>query len=119
MFLAAVLCAAFTLPVFAADVAGKWKAESKRPDGEVMTSTYDFKVEGETLTGTMSGRMGDRPISDGKVKGDEISFIMKFERDGQEFKMIYKGKVEGDDLKLNMSSANGEFTRDIVAKRVK
>jgi hypothetical protein len=119
MFLAAVLCAAFALPALAADVAGKWTAEMKRPDGEVMTSTYDFKVEGDTLTGTMSGRMGERPISDGKVKGNELSFVMKFERDGETFKMIYKGKVEGDELKLNMSSENGEFTRDIVAKRAK
>jgi hypothetical protein len=114
-----LLCSAIALPLFAADVAGKWQAETKRRDGEVMTMTYDFKVAGESLTGTITSPRGEREISEGKVNGDEIAFATKVEMQGETRKLLYKGKVDGDELKLTMSSENGEFSRDFVAKRVK
>ena len=40
-----------------------------------------------------------RAIAEGKVKGDEVSFIVTRERNGQQCKMNYKGKVEGDTIK--------------------
>lgn len=117
--LKALLCLVIALPLFASEVTGKYESEMKRPDGEVMKMTFDLKADGETLTGNLVSPRGERPISEGKVKGNEISFVMKFERDGNTMKMLYKGKVEGDELKLTMSSENGEFSRDMVAKRVK
>jgi hypothetical protein len=119
VFLKAALCFALAVQLFAADVAGKWTAETKGRDGNPLTYTYDFKVDGEKLTGTLSSRMGERQILDGKVNGDEVSFKVTFERDGNTMTFLYKGKVAGDELKINMSSESGEFSRDVVAKRVK
>ena len=47
---------------FAADVSGKWAAEMQGPRGS-MTTTFTFKAEGDKLTGTVSGRGGDTPIT--------------------------------------------------------
>ena len=118
-FVQVLLCLAMALPLFAADVAGKWQSEMKRRDGEAMTTTYELRVDGETLTGTVTSPRGEREISEGKVAGDDITFVVKVEMQGETRRLIYKGKVEGDELKLNMSSENGEFSRDFVAKRVK
>ena len=72
-FLAAASSLLLAVTSFAADVTGKWTAEVQGRNG-AMTTTFVFKVEGEKLTGTVSGRGGDTAISDGTVKGDDLSF---------------------------------------------
>jgi len=100
----------------AADVAGKWKAEFTMPDGQTRTSLFTFKVEGDKLTGTVSSPRGDAPIQEGKVSGDEISFVVVREFAGHEVRIHYKGKVSGDELKLTVEF--GERSFEMTAKRV-
>lgn len=102
---------------FAADPTGKWKAEMEGPGGQTMTTIFTLKAEGSTLTGTVSGRRGDTAISEGKITGDEISFAVVRERDGMQMKSLYKGKVEGDVLKLVMTLEGMDFSREITAKK--
>ncbi|HSB18136.1 MAG TPA: hypothetical protein VLE22_27030, partial [Bryobacteraceae bacterium] len=62
----------------AADVTGKWTGQVPGRDGQMREVTYTFKVDGETLTGSMTGFRGqDLPISDGKISGDTLSFVVK------------------------------------------
>ena len=103
--------------VFAADPSGTWTWEMEGRDGQKRTSNLTLKAEGDKLTGAMSGRQGERPIENGKISGDDISFTMTMQMGGESRKLVYKGKVAGDELKLNMSSEGGEFSRDFVAKR--
>ena len=57
------------------NISGKWKASFTTPDGQQRENTFNFKVEGDTLTGTVvSSALGEAQITDGKVHGDEISF---------------------------------------------
>jgi len=100
----------------AADVAGKWKAEFTTPDGQTRTSLFTFKVDGGKLTGTVSSPRGEAPIQDGKVSGDEISFVVVREFGGNEVRIKYTGKVSGDELKLTVEF--GERSFEMTAKRV-
>jgi hypothetical protein len=51
------LIALFTVVALAADATGKWVAEQPgRNGGPAMTTTFNFKVEGATLTGTVRQR---------------------------------------------------------------
>lgn len=102
---------------FAADVNGKWTAEMRGPGGQTRTVTFEFKAEGETLTGTMSGPRGDREISEGKISGDEISFSMVFEREGAQMKMLYKGKVSGDEIQFSVQREGADRSFEFTAKR--
>ena len=102
---------------FAADVNGKWKASFQTPDGTTRESTFTFKAEGDKLTGSTSGRGGETPISDGKVSGDSISFSVVRNFNGNEMKFTYKGKVSGDEIKLNVEA--GERSFEMTAKRDK
>ena len=85
----------------AADVAGKWVAQMPSRQGGTSETTFDFKVNGTSLTGTMSGTQGDpAEISEGKIDGDNISFVVVRKRNDMEIKMLWKGKVSGDEIKL-------------------
>ncbi len=110
------------LTAFAAaadNITGKWKSEAPGRDGTPTTTTYTFKVDGDKLTGTVSGRRGDTAISEGKVAGDEISFVVVRQMGGEERKIQYKGKVTGDELKLSITFSSDNPPREVVAKRVK
>jgi hypothetical protein len=111
------LLALFVMTASAADVSGKWVGTSQGRDGKAREMVFNFKVDGENLTGTVSNRMGDREISEGKVMGNEISFTTKFSRDGNEFKTLYKGKVAGDEIKFTVQRQGSERTTEMTAKR--
>jgi hypothetical protein len=109
------LCA---MVAFAADVTGKWVATQEGRNGQTMTTTFNFKAEGSTLTGTVSGgRGGDVQISEGKIDGDNISFAVVRTMGDREMKMTYKGVVSGDEIKFQVFMREGAEPREMVAKR--
>ncbi len=115
------------MPVLqAADPAGTWTWSTPgRNGGEPRKSTLKLKVEGTKLMGTVTtpGRQGGDPvvteISDGKVKGDEITFAVTREFNGNKFTMNYSGKVSDDTIKGKIESERNGNTRsrDWEAKR--
>ena len=119
LFIAVALAGLVAVVASAADVDGKWKSEFTTPDGQVRTSTYTFKADGDKLTGTVGGRQGDTEITEGKISGDEISFIVVRNFGGEERKIQYKGKVSGDEIKLTVTFGPDRPPREMVAKRVK
>jgi hypothetical protein len=111
--LAVVLVAALQ----AADVTGKWVAQVPGRDGQTRETTFTFKAEGEKLTGSVTGRQGDVPITDGKISGDDLSFTVVMNFQGNEVKMLYKGKVAGQEIKFTRQREGGDQTQEFVAKR--
>ncbi len=99
----------------AADVSGKWKAQMEGGDREL---SFDLKVAGETLTGTVSGLL-DRAleIKDGKVQGDSISFWVMSEWQGEPVKLVYKGKLAGEEIRFTMGTEDGAWSTELTAKR--
>ena len=96
---------------FAADIAGKWKATVEGPNGS-MEITFDFKVDGNKISGKAISEMGEMPITEGTIDGDKISFTVETDQ----FKVVHKGTVSGDEMKLKVEV--GDNTMDVVAKRV-
>jgi hypothetical protein len=94
------LLSLFVAAAVAADVSGKWTSEQPGRDGTPMVTTYTFKVAGGTLTGTITTARGDQEISEGKVSGDDISFVTVRSMGDQSFKTTFKGKIAGDEIKL-------------------
>ena len=87
------VCALFVLAAvgaaaYAADVTGKWTAAIDTQIG-VQNYTYDFKVDGEKLTGIAKSQFSESPIAEGSVKGDEISFVENLKFEGQEVRVVY------------------------------
>jgi hypothetical protein len=110
----ALMCL-FAVSALAADIDGKWTYEMTTPNGDKREGAFNFKADGDKLNGTVSSMRGETPISEGKISGDEISFAVVRNFNGQERKMQYKGKIVGNELKLNTSF--GERSIEITAKR--
>ncbi len=108
-----------------ADVKGKWKATVKYDwPGAVYNETFSFEVAGTELSGTASLLGVDHGIFDGKVEGDQISFMTKSltSLDDQTYqdKHYYKGTVEGDTIRFSMltdSSVESHVPVHFTAKR--
>jgi len=84
----------------AADFAGTWKGTADGPNGS-MERTFLFKVDGSKLTGeTTSSLVGKSEITDGTVDGDNISFSISINYQGNDMKVNYKGKANGKDMTL-------------------
>jgi hypothetical protein len=119
--LVAILC--FTFVASAADISGKWVRDPNAAPagggggrgGGGGGGTYEFKVSGSTLNGTVTtpGRGGGDPtvvtIADGKVTGDSFTFsITRPGRGGGDpVKTVYNGKIDGDKLILSFDMGRG------------
>ena len=101
----------------AADVAGKWVAQVPGRDGETHETVFNLKTDGGQLTGTVSNQRGEQQISEGKIDGNDLSFSVTMEFNGNSMKFLYKGKVAGDEIKFTRQREGGDRTQDFTAKR--
>jgi hypothetical protein len=95
--------------------------------GEPRKITLKLKQDGEKLTGTISmpGRQGaeprETPITEGKVKGNEISFAVTREWGGNTMTQKYAGKLIDDKIqgKIEFQRGGEAQSRDWEAQRAK
>src|SRR5262249_50459163 len=105
---------------FAAGIDGKWTSERQVGD-RTITSTYNLKSEGSTLTGTIETSFGGQSrsvdIQNGKIDGDKFSFKAVQRGKQGETTVVYEGTVEGDQLKGTMKPEGGDQSRPFMAKK--
>lgn len=121
-FAALVLAATVAATALAADIAGTWTWTVKSKKGKETENTLTLKADGEKLTGELSRGKKAREITGGTIKGDQISFEVKSDRNGQEVVTKFEGKVEGDKITGTVSGGRpggGGKTRDWEATRSK
>jgi hypothetical protein len=112
-----ILAAGMVLSAFASDINGQWAATFDTQIGE-QHYTYTLKADGEKLTGTAKNDRGSTEITNGTIKGDDVSFTENIDFQGNQLVISYTGKISGDELKLTRKV--GDFaTEELTAKRVK
>jgi len=113
MFRTLVLFATFALAALAADISGKWTAKVPgRQGGEPRDATFTFKVDGDKVSGTMTGGQGgDASFKDGKISGDTVTFSIETERG----KRTYTGTISGSEIKFKREG--GQSPQEFTAKR--
>ena len=113
-----ILAATFAAVAPAADISGTWKGTAQN-QGATIERTFVFKVDGTRLTGeTTSNMFGKSAIEDGKVDGDDVSFTISVNVQGNDAKVNYKGKVEGDTIRFTVELPAAGQTLELIAKRV-
>src|SRR5713226_76416 len=91
----------------AADITGTWKATADFGNGPI-ERTFTFKQEGNKVTGeTTSSMMGKSAITDGKVEGDTVTFTITGKFGDQEVKLNYSGKINGNEIKFKSEAQGG------------
>lgn len=114
VLLALVMTIGMAATAFAADVNGKWVGNVETPNGPIEL-TYEFKADGEALTGTVASAMGSLPLEKGKIAGDVLSYSVTIEGAGT---ITHEAKVNaaGDEITVK---ATGEWgTSEYTVKKV-
>lgn len=101
----------------AADVGGKWIGDVSTPDGQTLSLTFTFKLDGDKVTGTVTGPTGDIEIADGKMDGDTLNFGLNVDAGGQQLSFKCTGKLDGDDQLKIMMNGGGEMNFQVNTKR--
>jgi hypothetical protein len=107
--------------IAAENPAGTWKWTERRGDQD-RERTATFKLEGDKLTGTISGRdNAQNPISDASYKDGKISFSYTQEFGGNKVTRKYAGTVSGDAItgKIEGERDGQKTSADWNAKRQK
>jgi hypothetical protein len=114
--IAVVAWAVLSATAWAEDISGEWTAQIVGQNRTVVRAVFEFKVEDTKLTGSILGyQETERPILDGKVKGDKISFSMREYFGDRYVTYIYQGKISGDTIKFKATRTDAikmyvEFT---------
>ena len=138
----------------AADISGKWTAPATSPSGSPQGDRiFTFKVTGDKLTGTvitqqtvnatfevegqpkMVGKLTTQSgstleISEGKITGNEVSFVTVTRMGPNEIKTNFKGTISGNEIKFTAETVfpegfsfpgppGGPRPQEFVAKRMK
>ena len=83
------------------------------------TPTLTFKQDGEAITGTYNGQLGNTSFK-GTLKGTAIEFSFTTEAQGQTIDVVYKGTVEGNDaMKGALTMAGGQVNGTFTGNRKK
>lgn len=111
VFLVILFTAIISLAL-APNINGKWTTSFQTPNGDIQL-TFNFKVNGDSLSGNVTSGMGTMPISDGVVNGNKISFDVSF--NGNTIK--HHGTIQGDSINLQVDGAMGGGDFNMVLKR--
>jgi hypothetical protein len=98
--------------VITLDISGKWTGKVDF-NGNDVPLTYDFKSEGDKLTGSVQTPYGESAISDGKVDKDVITFNTQLNG----INIPQSGKMFQDSIILKINYDGNEMTTTL--KRVK
>lgn len=90
------------------DVSGDWAFNVETGMGSG-SPAITFKQDGEKLTGTYSGQLGNTAFT-GTVKGTAIEFSFTTEAQGQSIDVVYKGTVDGTTMKGAVAMAGGQLS---------
>ena len=86
------------------DPTGTWK--QTQPASQTRATTFTFKLQGETLTGSILRRNGPIAITNGIVKGDQVSFQTRHEASYPKGTIVtetYSGTLSGDTITGKMA----------------
>ena len=96
---------------FAQGIDGKWTGKMQSPNGD-MELVFNFKVNADTLTGTVESPMGNIPFSNSKMTGKEFSFDVSFNG----MTISHQCVSMGDSIAMKVLGLGGEDTK-IILKR--
>ena len=107
----------------AANLTGTWKwVAPANPDGRVPGITFTLKLQGEALTGTVNKTAGAESITNGVVKGNEVTFQTIRQKKAGQTTTTYTGKISGDKIKgtIEIDAGGRKFgPQDWEADRVR
>ncbi len=116
-----VLVLFFSVSVaLAGNFEGTWKATIETPNGG-FELTYVFKMEGNNLTGKMTGMMGDIPANNIVVKDNQLKFetTMQGMEESQSMTIKHDCTLKDDDTIIMKVIGTPMGDNEMILKRQK
>ena len=106
--------------VIPANVAGTWRWSLTSSMGELQNQLF-LNQEFQEVNGKVSFQGWEMRIRGQQLKGDHLSFRLRYNSEGQNIIMQFNGRVSGDTIKGNVEIQGGLWpgTQGWVAKKVK
>lgn len=102
-------------------IAGTWSGEVKYGWGDKYNEVFLFQPEGAKLFGTGSFLGVKRGIEEGKIEGESISFIVRFQATAgdttREHKNYYWGKLRDKEMLVRIQDDRGNAPVDFVLSK--
>jgi hypothetical protein len=96
---------------------GRWTGSTEIQGFGTIPMGYNFKSEGNKLTGTSDGQNGPIPIANGKIDGNKIKFNVTLNFGGQNIVVNYTGVLTDDKLKLTWPGQGGRMNEVICTRQ--
>jgi len=106
-----LVCSVFICLATTIELNGKWKGSIQTDAGSDYPFTYNFKADGNKLSGDVQTPVGTMPITDGSIKGDSILFNVTY--NGVD--IPNKGKCYTDSIAITV--ALGDIKYHTVLRR--
>ena len=113
IFSALLICFFFSGFATIGGMNGKWSGLLKTDQGDEYPLLYNFKIDGNKLTGTAQTPKGDMPIDEGKVTGDHFTFIVIVNK----MEIEHRGKFYGDSVGVDLSLGDAKSHVTLVKEK--
>ena len=99
---------------------GRWEGSFEVHLGRHQKALFEFKKNGDTLTGIYLYSGKSAPLLNGRIDGNKITFETRFEVLGTTVKSYYEGTMNGDQIRItrigNLASTEGDGTMKVKGK---
>ncbi|MGB7758823.1 MAG: hypothetical protein WBL61_03285 [Bryobacteraceae bacterium] len=117
VFTLTALCLFLAALAWPAGLGGDWKGAFDF-DGNSVPVVMHLAVKDAGVTGTIDGLpTSPTDIKEGKIDGDTITFWAATDYQGTTYKLVFKGKVTGDEIHFQFGTEDGAWGADLVVKR--
>ncbi len=115
VFAILLMMSALALPAAAVDLTGSWSAEVNI-SGNTWIASFTFKQEGNALTGTYKGMLGEAAVK-GTIDGRNVRWEFTAEYDGNKFPVVYTGTLDPETVIKGKVDFGGQMDGTFVAKK--
>ena len=110
---------AVSVSAHGADASGTWQGAFDF-QGTNVPLTFHLVVANGAVTGSVEGLpTSPAEIHDGKATGDTITFSVNTDYEGQQYKLLYTGKVSsaGDEIAFTFGTDDGSWSAQLTASK--
>jgi len=108
-FLAAAAALVLVVPALAQEskLTGLWELTWETPRG-IQTVVFSFEQDGMNVTGDAQMRMGEVPIQNGMLHGDQLMFTLEMRMGERTMTQNFVATVTGDTMSGTIKTPRGE-----------
>jgi alpha-galactosidase len=96
---------------------GRWSGEIANADGDKRPATFFLKQSGDVLSGAMTLNFRMQNFTEGKVTGDEATWVIVTRPGGRERRVEYHARLSGGEIHVTLPGPPNQPATEVTAKK--